>query len=82
MQHEKKFEYAVRLAIQADAQLVLVHVCHASPVSADMSVETVSWKKCPSGATQRYSFWRGIFYSPPTTRMAFHTSIPLLILQS
>lgn len=38
-------EYAVRLAIQADAQLVLFHVYHASPVSADMSVETVSFEE-------------------------------------
>lgn len=30
---------------------------------------------------RKYSFWRGIFYSPLTKRMAFHTSIPLLILQ-
>lgn len=30
---------------------------------------------------RRYSFWRGIFYSSLTKRMAFHTSIPLLILQ-
>lgn len=30
---------------------------------------------------RRYSFWRGIFYSPLTKRMAFHTTLPLLILQ-
>lgn len=30
---------------------------------------------------RRYSFWRSMFYSPLTKRMAFHTSIPLLILQ-
>lgn len=28
----------------------------------------------------RYSFWRGIFYSPLSKRMAFHTRLPLLIL--
>jgi nucleotide-binding universal stress UspA family protein len=30
---------------------------------------------------RRHSIWRGIFYSPLTKKMAFHTSIPLLILQ-
>lgn len=31
---------------------------------------------------RRYSFWRGIFYAPLIKRMAFHTSVPLLVLQS
>ena len=30
---------------------------------------------------RRYSFWRGIFYAPLIKRMAFHTSVPLLIFQ-